>query len=283
MKIIVLLVACFIALIECRATFSDVNRGCIIGYLKNKNILGAALRDELAAPNCRDVVSELVDSIYANISQQIKDDTENLKNPECYLNLLQRYDVADVILKESLFEEGTSQQVVLEKIVEKMTENAENLCTEIGVTNIVSNFQHIMNEHCFAEDWQDLEMRYCFRKHISSIKILDCKVNLNSDNIDISNIDCDLMMENFKTKSRADYRKKLLLDPSMFGNLGKINCAMKVNEKAYFYDRHLAISMLQEQHPTEEEVAEAKESYFDMMTDVTTNRMSCIKLGFENL
>ena len=284
MKIIVFLVACSIALIDCKATFSDVNRGCIVAYLRNKNILGRALQDELAAPNCRETVSELVDSIYLNISKQIKnEDASNTRTAECYLNLLQRYDVADVILKESLFDEGTAQSIELNKVVLKMTENAENLCTDVGITNIFANFEHIMRENCFEEDWKSLEMRYCFRKHISGIKILDCKVYLNSDNIDVSNIDCDSMMEVFSKKCRTDYRKKLVLDPSLSGNFGKINCAMKVNEKAYFYDRHLAITMLKEQNPTDAEVEEARNSYFDMMTDINTNRMSCIKTGFENL
>ena len=283
MKIIVLFVACLITLIDCRATFSDVNKGCIVGYLRNKNILGETLKDELAVPNCRETVSELVDSIYANISIQIKDNSADSRKAECYLNLLQRYDIADVILKESLFQEGTRQSVELNKVILKMTENAENLCTDVGINNIFSNFEHIMKENCFEEDWKNLELRYCFRKHIAGIKILDCKVYLNSDNIDVSNIDCHSKMEDFSKKARADYRKKLELDPSMSGNFGKINCAMKVNEKAYFYDRHLAISMLLEQNPTEDEIAEAQDSYFNMMSDITTNRMTCIKLGFENL
>ncbi|CAO1342418.1 unnamed protein product [Diamesa tonsa] len=284
MKIIVFLVACSIALIDCKATFSDVNRGCIVAHLRNRNILGRALQGELAAPNCRETVSELVDSIYANVSKQIQnEDSTNTRTAECYLNLLQRYDVADVLLKESLFNEGTPQSIELKKVVAKMTENAENLCTDVGINNIFSNFEHIMKENCFEEDWKDLEMRYCFRKHIAGIKILDCEVALNSDNIDVSNIDCDSKMEDFSRKSRVDYRKKLVLDPSLSGNFGKINCAMKVNEKAYFYDRHLAISMLKEQNPTDEEIEESRNSYFDMMSDITTNRMSCIKLGFEDL
>lgn len=285
MKFIVFLVVCSIALIDCKATFSDVNKGCIIAYLRNKNILGKTLQNELAVPNCRDRVSALVDSIYENITKQIKDeDSTNTRTTECFLNLLQRYDVADVVLKESLFEEGTPQSIELNKVIIKMTENAENVCTDVGINNIFSNFEHIMmKENCYEEDWKDLELRYCFRKHIAGIKILDCKVYLNSDNIDVSNIDCDPMMEVFAKKSREDYRRKLIIDPTFSGNYFKINCAMKVNDKAYFYDRHLAISMLKEQNPTEDEIEESRNSYFDMMIDITTNRMGCIKLGFEEL
>lgn len=284
MKIIVFLVACSIALIDCKATFSDVNKGCIVAYLRNKNILGRSLQNELAAPNCRDSVSNLVDSIYANITKQIKDeDSTNPITVECFLNLLQRYDVADVILKESLFREGTPQSIELNKVILKMTENAENVCTEVGINNIFSNFEHIMKENCFEEDWKNLELRYCFRKHIAGIKILDCKVYLNLDNIDVSNIDCESMMKNFTKNSREDFRQKLLKDPTYAGNYGKVNCAMKVNEKSYFYDRHLAISMLKEQNPNEDEIEESRNSYFEMMIEITTNRMSCIKLGFDAL
>lgn len=282
MKFIVLLVVCFVTLINC-TSFEDVSRGCIVGYLKNKQILGRAMQNEVATPNCREIVSELKDSIYANISKHIQSDSEDTKNAACFLNLLERYDVGDVILKESLFQEGTSQSVELRKVIEKMTQNAENLCTNVGVNNIFSNFEYIMKENCFAEDWENLELRYCFRKHISTIKILDCKVYLNQDKIDVSNINCEPMMEAFKIKSRADYRKKLALESSLAGNFGKIQCAMDVNEKAYFYDRHLAISMLKEQNPTEDEIALAKESYLTMMTEITTNRMTCMKIGFELL
>lgn len=283
MKIVVLLVVCVVASIECKATFGNVNRGCVVGYLRKKHILGETLKNELAVPNCREIVTELIDSIYENITRQIEDAYPNTKVAECSLNLLQRYDIADVILKESIFEERTLQKVELENVIEKMTENVKSLCNDVGIKNIFANFEHVMKENCFEEDWQNLELRYCFRKHISFIKILDCKVYLNSDRINISNIDCDPMMEEFKVKSRKNYRKKLLLDPSFSGNVGKVNCAMKVNEKAYFYDRHLAISMLKEQNPTEEEIQESRTAYFDMMTNVATNRMTCIKLGFEIL
>lgn len=132
------------------------------------------------------------------------------------------------------------------------------------------NSGSVSNESRLMED-------YCVRKHVVDNNLIDTtiyNIELNPENLNVDDINC---LEVVKSPI-SEIRKTMIADmrrDDIGFNENQIQCAVKQFREDHNTDKLLRIIVLIEQNLTEEQKAEAKESYMKLMTGIMRAIIKC--------
>lgn len=226
---------------------ADVDSGnaCIIEYLKHKGKLGS----DFPAPNrtlsgCDFAMRITVSATRKYVASMLAEKPSIVA--DCVTTQLEKADFVDYLLKEQIIE--SSRHLPFEQIVSNRNEvkttikgilaHAASTCNS-DATYAGLYDKYLNNRNRTESDFQE---NYCFAKYANDTNTIQIRnVNINPENIDVSLLDCNPVIEKererIERKLNKNFKERKL-------SQAIIDCVMKSIKSGNMFEKIIALNVL---------------------------------------
>lgn len=249
---------------------------CIADYLKSINELESSFQTdpyEGSTATCDYVIKSTNVSFYEMWTEELEKTPQFKTDLECIMDNLKKTQMSLFLLKELVYEASTSlseetKSIKIQEAKKAQEKNALIISLKcIAIRRYGDLFDRMMIYTSSEEDNYDPKEEYCIRKYVNDNNILNneiYKYKLNPGNVNVDEINCDPIMENFSKV--ADNKMTNIFEKEIASLLEKecYNSKFDVNQST---DRMLAIMVLRKLKLSE--VSDERQKFIDNLLAIT--------------
>lgn len=149
-------------------------------------------------------------------------------------------------------------------------------------------FDHFLNtDDSKCEEEEDLVKDYCAKKFVVDKHLINNNIHsvkVNSIKLDVSNVDCDVILVEHEKEFYKKLEKKLEeKDDEKDLNGQKVSCASTKYQEGDLFHKMLALSALKHINISEEQKTSERKIFLDFMKNLTTTLVSCQDEPFDSI
>lgn len=280
-------------------SFENMGSNCFIDYLRSIDELGDSFPKHDEALNfktneCDALVETARVKAYEGAAYTVTNNPAFYKHTDCIMKKLKANKWYEQILKKIVLD-GTENMPV-EELNQKISE-VNVLTNSIFMGSIVDcmnekefgkKFNHYFKtDDSSSEEEEDHITDYCGKKYVVDKHLIDNSnntVELNPSKIDVSNVDCDVILGKFEKEFYEKLEKKLR-KPDDDKNLTdeKVTCAATKYREGDLFHKILTLKTLNDLKITDEQKEIERKGFMEFMTKLTATLISCQDEPFDKV
>lgn len=241
----------------------------------------------LESLQCQSELEQFRSDFYAEMETELKSDEDLSENLECLIEQFKKFHLAEVSMKKIIYQNPKVMSKrkrkkalrAIESALEKKIETGVKLCTfEKTFGDLFDELYASANETDSREEGVDkVQEDYCMRKHIVDkgfINTTAYNVNLNPENIDVTELCCDEIIEE-AIKEAVEELMGEFEDEGKRLSKRTLKCIAKTIRTQDFFETNVKLIVLGELGISEEAKDEERSHYVESIKQLYENIMKC--------
>lgn len=268
------------------AAFTHANpnrddRKCVIDHLQKKGILDSSYGEPHDSTYCESFVTKHKKEQYDNVRLRLQGPNGTTLDKDCVIDKLKENNYIEYVFKEFVHQTDRTTsvkqlQIQFEEdreVYKKILVRASIQCS--GLDSFGKYFDEIYKGDSTENAEEEPDVDYCLRKYIEQNNFIDPKVytmNLNPTNIDISGVDCVVLIKKSR-KEAADFIHEELKTDGFLPQV--LECVEQIYTANNAVDQMITVSYLSELKLNDQQLTVFRNKFVDMMTNITVGYSYC--------
>lgn len=267
---------------------------CLMNYLRTEKLLDRGYRykatnatmDKVA---CNAQLEEVRNAFYTKLTDGMKQDDDLSPHVDCIIERLKEFKVAEISMKQIVFENTRNlsnrkrkkAMRAFDNTIEKKMETAVKICLSDETFGDLFDTLYAVSSNTTDSDSDSSEKGpeedYCTRKHLIDKNFINAtvyNVTLNPNNIDVSNLDCDEIVETLTNQAIEEFKEEFneeVTRPSRKAT----KCLSRNIRTSHFFEHNMKVVIFGEIGISEENKAEERQKFIDNMKQFYNSILKC--------
>ena len=293
MKLLIVLFFCIVPLVSAKSIKGRETSTCIADYLKSISLMSADLgSNNPPSLLCQAIVDVTKIQILQSVRFEIQNDIEMRSEADCIMENLKKSNFGNNLLliyvieaSEEIDETEKSEKLNLAKTtITQDTFNSFVSCK--GRTKFGEMFDSFLEPKTSSEEKTDPKEDYCIRKRIIENKLItleNVNLQMNPQNIDTSNVDCNIVYQKTFKDAEDDLVKNLLDDDSdsteeddtIKFDPTNVACILQTLRQRAYIDHLLQFDYLKDMSLDATKRNQMRNNFIEIMTNVAQSASKC--------
>jgi len=251
---------------------------------KSYNKTGEARASEAL---CNSSIEIFRATFLTKLEKDFQADLDLAPHSSCLVENAKTHRLFELAMKQNIIQDTKKMSKRKRKKALKALENAMEKKIEIVITLCIADkiFGDLFDETyatAYAEvnstntTEEDLKYEYCSKKYMVDNNLFnpDYQVNLNPRNVNVSNLNCDEIVQNMITEA-IDELKEEFEEESERVSKRKMKCVTKAIRSSRYYETLYNVLMLVEIEISDEEKAKERTKFIQNMKDMYERIIKC--------
>lgn len=274
------------------ALVESVVYDCMSNYLRTQKLLERSHHFRRNKENkittngtqCDVQIAFYRNTFYTEMENDLKEDEDLAPQADCLVENLRKSDLAEFSMKRLVYENSRKMSKrklkkalkAIDYAIEKRTETAVTLCTSDKVFGDMFDATYANANTTDSSEEETPEEDYCERKYMVDNNFINpaYHVSLNPKNVNVSNLNCDEIVEHSITEAVNELRGEFedeLERPSK----RTLKCVTKAIRTGHYFESIARIVMLGEIGISDTDKAEERKKFIDGMKQLYENVLKC--------
>jgi hypothetical protein len=283
--------------LQCRAeSITDTSIfSCMENYLQENKMLDKGFRykikkdtNEVAMlTTCSADLDEYREMFYTELANELKADDDLAENSDCLIEQVKQQHLAEVAMKRHVYENTRKMSKrkrkkslrAIDYALEKKMEVAVKLCTTDEVFGELFDALYASSNSTDSSEEKEESRQedYCTRKYMVDNNFINTtvySVTLNPENIDVSSLKCDDIME-ATIKEAEDELKEEFEEEFERPSKRTMKCVVKAMRSNHFFENNVRVSILGEIKISDDAKIQERAKFIELMKDLYENILKC--------